>query len=192
MRKVTAGLYITLDGVIEAPGSGDPTLPGKSGWSEPFTNDEIGALILNQIDNCDALLLGRKTYQGFAAFWPSVPDENPFGYRMNNTPKYVVSTTLNSVEWKNSTLLKGNLADEINRLKQQPGKNISMTGSCELVFSLLQQNLLDELQLMICPVVLGVGKRLFKESDVTKSLKLADSRTFSTGVVLLTYQPAAQ
>ncbi|MFN8375616.1 MAG: dihydrofolate reductase family protein [Anaerolineae bacterium] len=191
MRKVTAGLFMTLDGVVEAPGSGDTTLPGKRGWSERFTNEEIGTLILNQIDNCDALLLGRKTYQGFAAFWPSVPDENPFGYRMNNTPKVVVSTTLSSVEWKNSTLLKGNLADEINRLKQQPGKNISMTGSTELVYSLLQLGLIDELQLMICPVVLGVGKRLFKESDVPLYLKLADSRSFSTGIVMLTYQPAS-
>src|SRR5258705_12162293 len=101
MRKISAGLFITLDGVVEAPGPGDTTLEGKRGWSMPFMNDDIGMLIMNQMDSNDAMLLGRKTYEAFAAFWPSVPDEDPFGKRMNGTTKYVVTTTLDKADWKN-------------------------------------------------------------------------------------------
>lgn len=192
MRKIFAAEFITLDGVVEAPGSGDTTLPDKRGWSEPFMTEEIGMTIMSQMDASDAMLLGRKTYQDFAAFWPSVPDEDPFGNRMNNQAKFVVSTTLDKAEWKNSTLIKGDIPAEISRLKQQPGQNISITGSPTLVRSLLQYDLLDELQLLLCPVVLGVGKRLFQEGNDTRILKLVDSKTFSSGAVLLTYQPASK
>ncbi len=188
MRKIIAGLFTTLDGVVEAPGSGDTTLPEKRGWSEPYMNEEIGMSIINQMNNSDALLLGRKTYQDFAAFWPSIPDTDPFAKIMNSIPKYVVSTTLDKVEWNNSTLIKGNVAEEISRLKQQPGKSINITGSPTLVLSLLQDDLLDELGLLVCPVVLGVGKRLFKDGSDTKALKLVDSKPFSSGMVMLTYQ----
>lgn len=189
MRKVIASLFMTLDGVVEAPGSADTTLEGKRGWTEPFMSPEIGQLILNQMDSSDALLLGRVTYQSFAAFWPSVPDDDPFGKRMNGLTKYVVSTTLNKVDWKNSQLIKGNVAEEIAKLKQQPGQNINITGSGTLVQSLLQQDLIDELQLMVFPVFLGVGKRLFPEGSNTKVLKLVDTKPFSTGMVMLSYQP---
>lgn len=189
MRKIIAGLFTTLDGVVEAPGSGDITLPEKRGWSEPYMNDEIGMSIVEQMNNSDALLLGRKTYQEFAAFWPSVPDTDPFGKIMNSIPKYVVSTTLDKAEWNNSTLIKGNVAEELSRLKQLPGKSINITGSPTLVLSLLQDDLIDELGLLVCPVILGVGRRFFKDGSDTKALKLVDSKPFSSGMVMLTYQP---
>jgi len=145
----------------------------------------------SQIAAEDTVLLGRVTYQGWAAYWPTSDDEL-YGSHINNTPKYVVSTTLDKVEWgkwDNATLIKGNLAEEIARLKQQPGKNIGVAGSPTLVRSLLQQDLLDELTLLLHPVVVGRGKRLFKEGSDLKRLQLAYSKATSTGVMILTYQP---
>jgi len=183
MRKVTAGLFVSLDGVTESPEK----------WQLPYFNDEMGEAIGAAMAAADAMLLGRVTYQEFASYWPGVRSEDqPFADYMNNTPKYVVSTTLDTVEWSNSTLIKGNLAEEITKLKQQPGKNIGITGSTTLVQSLLQDDLLDELGLMIHPVVVGSGKRLFEEGGDLKALKLIDSKTFSTGVVCLTYQLAGK
>ena len=183
MRKVTAGLFVSLDGVTESPEK----------WQLPYFNDEMGEAIGAAMAAADAMLLGRVTYQEFASYWPGVRSEDqPFADYMNNTPKYVVSTTLDTVEWSNSTLIKGNLAEEITKLKQQPGKNIGITGSTTLVQSLLQDDLLDELGLMIHPVVVGSGKRLFEEGGDLKALKLIDSKTFSTVVVSLTYQPAGK
>jgi dihydrofolate reductase len=142
-----------------------------------------------QLDAQDSVLLGRVTYQDWADYWPTSTDE-PFASFINSTPKYVVSTTLDKVEWQNSTLIKGDFVEEINRLKQQPGKNIGVAGSPTLVYSLLQAGLLDELILMIHPVVAGKGKRLFKDGSELKRLKLVGSKTTSTGVAILTYQPA--
>lgn len=181
MRKVTAGLFVSLDGVVESPEK----------WHFPYFNDEMGEAVGAAISSSDAMLLGRVTYQEFAAYWPGVSSEDePFATHMNKTPKYVVSKTLDKAEWNNSTLISGNVAEEITKLKQQPGKNIGITGSATLVQSLLQDDLLDELGLMIHPVVVGSGKRLFQEGGGPKGLKLVDSMTFSTGVVSLTYQPA--
>jgi dihydrofolate reductase len=183
MRKVTAGLFVSLDGVTESPEK----------WQLPYFNDEMGETIGAAMVQADAMLLGRVTYQEFASYWPGVRSEDqPFADYMNNTPKYVVSSTLDTVEWNNSTLIKGNIAEEITKLKQQPGKNIGITGSATLVQSLLQDDLLDELGLMIHPVVVGVGRRLFKDGGDLKELKLVDSKTFSTGVVSLIYQPTGQ
>jgi dihydrofolate reductase len=183
MRKVTAGLFVSLDGVIESPDK----------WHFPYFNDEMGEAVGAAMAQADAMLLGRVTYQEFASYWPGVSSEDqPFADYMNNIPKYVVSTTLSKAEWNNSTLIKGNVAEEIAKLKQQPGKNIGITGSATLVQSLLQDDLLDELGLMIHPVVVGSGKRLFKEEGDLKALKLVDSKTFTTGVVSLTYQPAGK
>jgi dihydrofolate reductase len=139
----------------------------------------------------DAILLGRVTYQEWAAYWPTSTDE-PYASHINNTPKYVVSTTLDKVEWKNSTLIKGNLAEEIARLKKRPGKKIGVAGSPTLVRSMLQNDLLDELTLMIHPVIVGSGKRLFSDGRALKRLKLVDSKTTSTGVLIVTYQPAKE
>ena len=183
MRKVIAGLFLSLDGVMESPEK----------WHFPYFNDEMGEAVGAAMAAADAMLLGRVTYQEFASYWPGVSSEDqPFADHMNNTPKYVVSTTLDKVEWNNSTLIKGNVAEEIAKLKQQPGKDIGITGSATLVQSLLQEDLLDELGLMIHPVVVGTGRRLFEEGGGQKGLKLVDSRTFSTGVVYLTYQPARE
>jgi dihydrofolate reductase len=189
MRRIIAGLFITLDGVVEAPGEGDTTLPGKRGWSMRYTDEEAGMAIMGQMSATDATLLGRTTYDAFAAFWPNVPEDDPFSQYMNNGKKYVFSNTLDKAEWKNTTLLKGDLVEEITQLKQQPGKDIGMTGSGTLVASLLENDLLDELNLFLCPVVLGVGKRLFDDGISTKMLTLVQAKPFKTGMVSLTYQP---
>ena len=184
MRKVTAGLFLSLDGVMESPEK----------WQLPYFNDEMGEAVGAAIAAADAMLLGRVTYQEFASYWPGVSaEEEPFADYMNNTPKYIVSRTLEGpLEWNNSTLIKGNLVEEISRLKRQPGKNIGITGSVTLVQSLLQEDLLDELGLMIHPVIVGSGKRIFEGWGEPKGLTLVDSKTFSTGVVYLTYWPAGK
>jgi dihydrofolate reductase len=136
----------------------------------------------------DAMLLGRKTYQGFAAAFASTPAGDPFVDHMNNTRKYVVSTTLDKAEWQNSTLIKSNVVEEIRKLKQQPGKDISVSGSCQLVHTLMQNDLVDEYGLLVYPIVLGSGKRLFPDGVETK-LKLVESKMFPTGVMFLRYVP---
>jgi dihydrofolate reductase len=183
VRNIIAGIFISLDGVIEAPET----------WHFPYFNDEMGAAVDAHMAVTDAMLFGRVTYEAFASYWPNVSaEEVPIAGYMNNTPKYVVSTTLASAEWNNSTLIRGNLAEEISKLKQQPGKHIGITGSATLVQSLLQADLLDELRLLVHPVVVGRGQRLFKEGGDLKRLKLVDSKTFSTGVLSLIYQPAKE
>ena len=178
MRKVIVTEFITLDGVVEAPEK----------WSFPFWNDEIAKFKHDELFASDALLLGRVTYQGFAAAWPSRTDETGFADRMNSLPKFVVSTTLEQVEWNNSRLIKENVAEEVSKLKQQPGQNLLIYGSGALVHTLMQHNLIDEYWLLVYPVVLGSGKRLFKDGSNT-TLKLVETKTFSSGVVLLCYQP---
>lgn len=181
MRKVVAGLFLSLDGVMESPDK----------WHFPYFNDEMGEAVGAQMAAADTMLLGRVTYQEFADYWPhQSSDDNEIADYMNGTPKLVVSTTLDRVEWQNSTLIKDNVAEELTKLKRQPGKNIAITGSATLVRSLLRDDLLDELRLMVHPIVVGSGKRLFADRDDQTALKLVDSRTFSTGVLNLTYQPA--
>ena len=182
MRKVVASELVSLDGVMESP----------ENWSFRFHNDEMAEANEAGMTAADAMLLGRVTYQEFASYWPYQNSaDQPFTDYLNNTPKYVVSTTLEEpLEWQNSTLIKGNVAEEITRLKRQPGKDIGVVGCGTLVRSLLADELLDELRLMVHPIVLGKGKRLFEEGDDQKALKLVDSKTFSTGVLYLTYQPA--
>jgi dihydrofolate reductase len=189
MRKINAALFITLDGVVEAPGSDDASLPEKRGWSMPFMDDEVGQVIGAGMATSDAMLLGRRTYQGFAAYWPTVPEDDPFGQFMNNQTKYVVSTTLDKAEWKNSHLIKGGVAAELNKLKQQPGKDINIVGSGTLTRSLLEADLVDELQLMLCPVVLGAGQRLFDDAHFTKSMKVLEAKSFDSGMIYLRLQP---
>ena len=180
MRKIVAGLFVSLDGVIEAPEQ----------WHFPYFNDEMGAAVAAQMAAADTMLLGRRTYQEFAAYWQHQGSDVPGADQMNNTPKLVVSTTLDRVEWQNSTLIKGNVVEELTRLKQQPGKNIGITGSATLVRSLLRDKLLDELQLLVHPIVVGSGKRLFEDMGERVALKLVAAQTFSTGVLALTYEPA--
>jgi dihydrofolate reductase len=181
MRKVIAGLFISLDGVTESPDQ----------WQFDHFDEDMMAAMGSHIAAEDTILLGRVTYEEWAPYWPTSTDE-PYASHINNTPKVVVSTTLDEVEWgqwDNATLIKGNLAEEIARLKRQPGKNIGVSGSPTLVQSLLQADLLDELTLMVHPVVAGRGKRLFKDESDLKRLKLVDSKPTRTGVMILTYQP---
>ena len=183
MRKVVSWLFISMDGVVEAPGE----------WQLPdYFNEEMIADLEAQTNAEDVMLLGRVTYQEWEPYWPTSTDE-PYASHINKIPKYVISTTLDNVEWgkwEKPTLIKGNLAEEIAKLKQQPGQNIGVGGSPTLVGSLLQENLLDELKLMIHPVVVGKGKRLFTEDVDLKRLQLVDSKVTGTGVVILTYKPA--
>jgi dihydrofolate reductase len=180
MRKIVAGLFISLDGVVEAPDQ----------WHFPYFNDEMGAAVGAAMAASDTMLLGRRTYEEFAGYWPHQGADVPLAEQMNATPKLVVSTTLDTVEWQNSTLIKGNVAEALTGLKQQPGKNINITGSGTLVRSLLRDGVLDELMLLVHPIVVGRGKRLFEEMGDQVPLQLVDSRTFSTGVLALTYVPA--
>jgi dihydrofolate reductase len=183
MRKVVASLFLSLDGVMEAP----------ERWNFPYFNEEIGAVIGEAISTTDAFLLGRRTYEAWAAYWPAQSaEENPMAKAINGLPKYVVSTTLDDVAWENSTLLGPDLAVEIPKLKRQPGKDISISGSATLVRSLLRDGLLDELRLMIHPLVLGSGGRLFENGTGEARLELVDSQPFATGVLNLTYRPASQ
>ena len=179
MRKIVAGLFISLDGVYEAPET----------WHFPYFNDEMGEAVGAQIADSDCMLLGRVTYEEFAAYWPEQTNDGEAGEMagfMNDTPKYVVSSTVKNPEWKNTTLIDGaNVLDELNALKQQPGKDISITGSGTLVRTLLRDGLLDELRLLVHPIVVGHGKRLFDDGEQVP-LQLTDSTTFSTGVLSLT------
>ncbi len=181
MRKVVAWELVALDGVMEAPEK----------WSFQFHNDEMAEAQGAGMAASDAMLLGRVTYQEFASYWPYQNSaDQPFTDYLNNTPKYVVSTTLEEpLEWQNSTLIKGNVAEEVSRLKRQPGKDIGIVGSATLVRSLLREGLLDELTLMVHPIILGRGKRLFDNGGDRKALELVDSKTFGTGVLYLSYRP---
>jgi dihydrofolate reductase len=189
MRKINAALFITLDGVVEAPGGEDTIPEERRGWSMPYTSDEVGQVIGASMASSDAMLLGRRTYEGFAAYWPNVPEDDPFGHFMNNQTKYVVSKTLDKAEWKHSHLIKGDVAAELNKLKQQPGKDINIVGSGTLTRSLIEADLVDELQLMLCPVVLGVGQRLFDDTHFTRSMKVLEVKSFDSGMIYLRLQP---
>ena len=179
MRQIVAGLSITLDGVIEDPNQ----------WMGPYFNAEAGQAIGSMIAGQDAMLLGRVTYDAFAAHWPHQSGE--MADTMNGTTKYVVSGTLTSADWQNTTLIpRDRAADQLAELKQQPGKNIGITGSGTLVAWLLREGLLDELHLLVFPVVLGHGKRLFADPGDTVPMKLSDSAAFDTGVLNLTYTRA--
>lgn len=181
MRKVIVSEFVSLDGVVENPA-----------WTFQFGSQEQEKYKFDELFACDALLLGRVTYQGFAAAWPKMTDTTGvYGERMNSMPKYVASTTLTEMEW-NANLIKGDLAEEVLKLKQQSGQDILVFGSSELVYTLTQLNLVDEYRLMVFPIVLGSGKRIFKDGSEQKTLKLIGTKTFASGVVVLSYEPAAK
>jgi dihydrofolate reductase len=186
MRKLVATEYLTLDGVMEAPGS-ETSLGERGGWSFLFSSDEHRRFKFDELLASDALLLGRVTYEIFAASWPSGTGE--FADRMNSLPKHVVSTSLQKAEWNNSHLISDatHVVEEVGKLKQQPGKDILLTGSAELFQTLSQNNIIDEYHFMVYPIILGTGKRLFKEGNST-TLKLVESQIFDTGVVVLIYK----
>lgn len=181
MRRINAGLFVSLDGVVEAPEK----------WTGPYFNDQVGQAVGALMAANDAMLLGRATYEGFAAAFGG--QSGGMADQMNSTPKYVVSRTLTSADWQNSTLISGtgdDVAGQIRGLKQSQGRGIGMSGSSTLVSWLLRNGLLDELHLLVFPVVIGGGKRLFSEPDGQVPLTLAGSESFGTGVVHLSYEPA--
>jgi dihydrofolate reductase len=179
MRKIFVTEFLSLDGVMENPA-----------WTFPYWNDEIAAFKTEETDISDALLLGRVTYEGIAASWPKIKAEkDPFAPYMNGVRKYVVSMTLDKVEWNNSVLIEGNLVEEVNKLKQQDGRDIAVHGSATLAQTLMEHDLVDSYRLLVYPVVVGKGKRLFKDGSDLKRLKLVDNKTSSTGVAILTYEP---
>jgi dihydrofolate reductase len=181
MRKIIALELVSVDGVIQSPEE----------WAFSYSNDEMNEANASGMAATDALLLGRVTYEGLAAFWPNQPGGDPMVDYINSVPKLVVSTTLEEpLEWNNSALINGNVVDEITDLKRQSGKDITIIGSGVLVRSLLRERLLDELRLMVHPIVLGSGKRLFEDGGDRETLELVDSKTFSTGVVSLAYRPS--
>ncbi len=181
MRKVVVSEFVSLDGVMEEPG-----------WTFRFESEDRDAFKFNELAAAEALLLGRVTYEGFAAAWPGMEEETgEYGAWMNGYPKHVVSATLEEpLEWRNSALIKGDLAGEVAALKDQPGKDILVFGSADLVNTLTRLDLVDEYRLMVFPVVVGRGKRLFEEGLDTKNLRLVDSKVFESGAVVLTYTPA--
>jgi dihydrofolate reductase len=181
MRDIVAVEFVSVDGVAESPEK----------WTGPYMDDEIEQTMQAGMDASDAMLLGRRTYEELAAYWADkTAEDDPYADYINATQKFVVSTTLNSVEWRNSTLITGDVAEELVELKRQPGKDIAIIGSPTLMRSLLRDGLLDRLDLHVFPVVLDAGKRLFEQGIGELSLDLVDSRTFKTGVVSLAYGPA--
>src|SRR5215211_5858585 len=185
--RIVVTEFVSLDGVMEAPGGGEDFKHG--GWSFEINRGDAGDKFkLDETLSSEALLLGRVTYEGFAAAWPSRDGE--FADKFNSMPKYVVSSTLEEPEWNNSTVLKGDVAEEVAKLKQEQDGEIVVHGSPRLVQTLLEHDLVDELRLMVFPVVLGIGKRLFGETSDKKPLRLIDSKVVGDGVVILIFQPA--
>jgi dihydrofolate reductase len=182
VRSVVAVELVSLDGVMESPQE----------WAFPYSNEEMEAANAEGMAASDAMLLGRATYQDLAAFWPHQPGGTPMVDYINSVRKFVVSTTLQEVGWNNSTLIKDNALENIAELKRQPGKDITIIGSAALVRSLLEAGLLDELRLMVHPLVLGGGKRLFEDGGEQETLELVSSETFGTGVVSLAYRPSGE
>ncbi len=180
MRKVVVSEFVSLDGVME-----DPM------WTFQFESDDRNQFKFEELAAADVLLLGRVTYEGFAAAWPQMEEQTgEYGAWMNGYPKHVASTTLEGpLEWNNSTLIEGDVAEEMSQLKQQSGKDILVFGSATLVNTLIQHDLVDEYRIMIFPIVVGTGRKLFKEGAENKALKLVDTKTFPAGVVVLTYEP---
>jgi dihydrofolate reductase len=187
MGRIVVTEFVSLDGVMEDPGGSEDFEHG--GWSFEINRGEDGDKFkLDEALEAEALLLGRVTYEGFAEAWPSRDGE--FADKFNTMPKYVVSSTLEDPEWTNSTVLKGDLPDEVSKLKQEQDGDIVVHGSAQLVQALVDNDLVDELRLMVFPVVLGSGKRLFGDTSDKKSLRLADSKMVGDGVAILTYAPA--
>jgi dihydrofolate reductase len=189
MGRIVVTEFISVDGVVEDPGGAEDYQ--HSGWSFEFDRGEDGDKFkLDETMASEALLLGRVTFQGFADAWPS--REGEFADKFNDMPKYVVSSTVDGSEWNNSTVLEGDVADAVANLKQEQDGDIVVHGSAQLVQTLLEHGLVDELRLMVFPVVLGSGKRLFGQSRDKRNLELADSRTVGDGVSILVYRPATE
>jgi class 3 adenylate cyclase/dihydrofolate reductase len=183
--------FVTIDGIMEAPGL-EEHQAGRNAWALRAMGDDAEDYNREQVMTTSAYVLGRKTYQIWAAFWPTATGDDAFTRKMNEVPKYVVSRTLERADWSNTTVIHGDIRTEIEKLKREIDGVIAVHGSADLVAELLRLELVDEMRLLIFPVMLGSGKRLFRDTAEVRHMRLVESRTFSTGVVLLTYQPTRQ
>ena len=194
MGRVVVFNHVTLDGVMQAPGRPDEDRRGgfpHGGWAFARMDSVMGSVAAEGMARGGALLLGRRTYESFAAFWPHQPEDSPFATALNDSQKYVASRTLaEPLPWRNSTLLKGDAAEAVAKLKEQADKDLVVLGSGELVQSLMRYDLVDEYVLLIHPLVRGSGRRLFTDGGASAALRLVDAKTTTTGVVIATYQPA--
>lgn len=194
MRKLIVAEFVSLDGVMQAPGGADEDTDGgfaHGGWTWPYWHDDIGAHFMQAMSEADTFLLGRKTWQTHGAAFDPMPEGDPFGDVMKQMRKYVVSTTLESADlWRNSTIIRDNVVEEVRKLKAEPGKNIYTDGSSVLVHTLAQHGLVDEYSLLVYPVVLGSGKRVFP-AGYHVNLELIEAKPFPSGVVLQRYRPKA-
>jgi dihydrofolate reductase len=194
MRKVIVSEFITLDGVIQSPGYPDEDPSGgfdAGGWQQRYFDDVLGRAVIGGLAESGGLVLGRRTYEIFAGFWPNAPVDDLVAPIINGLPKYVASTTLEEpLPWENSHVLQGDVAQAVGELKGQDGKDLRVIGSGELVQTLMEQELVDEYALMIHPLVVGGGKRLFRDGSRKTSLRLVESTTTSTGVLIVSYVPA--
>jgi dihydrofolate reductase len=188
MRRLIVQEFMTLDGVMEAPGLEEHS-QGRNGWALLLSDEAFQQYNLELFNRCGAILLGRVTYQIWEIWWPTANDDQGFAARVNSMPKYVVSNTLASVEWDNTTILRGDLGGNIRNLKAQEGGDILVNGSADLLAGLLDLGLIDEFRILLFPIVLGSGKRLFQENIDMTHLRLVNTQSFSSGVVLLTYEP---
>jgi dihydrofolate reductase len=191
MRNLVVGTFLSLDGVMQGPGGPDEDPDGgfdRGGWTVPYFDDELGQIMTDLVGQSGALLLGRRTYDIFAASWPLVGDDDPIAAKLNRVPKYVASRTPRRLEWNNSTLLSGDVAEEVAKLKQEDGGDIHVSGSGGLVQTLLRHDLVDEFRLLLFPVLVGAGKRLFADGTIPRSLELVDSTTSATGVMICSYR----
>lgn len=195
MGKLVVQTFVTLDGIMQAPGGPDEDRDGgfeHGGWSVNYWDEMMGKVMDGYMQQTDAILLGRKTYEIFAAYWPHAGEEDPTAAKLNNSPKYVATRTLDHADWKNTTLFRGDVAREVTELKSKVGGVISVPGSSNLIQTLLENDLVDELQIWIFPVVLGTGKRLFDHGTVPAGLRLVDTKVASTGVTIQTYERAGK
>ena len=192
--RLTLHTFLTLDGVMQAPGGPDEDPDGgfpPGGWSFPYGDEDFGAAIAGWFANASAFLLGRQTYEIFSGYWPRVTDpDNPVASKLNALPKYVASTTLTSADWHNSSLLGSDIPAEVAKLKQQPGDELQVHGSGALAHTLIEHDLIDEYRLLIFPVHLGSGKKLFRDGAKAAALRLISATTTGAGVIIATYQPA--
>jgi dihydrofolate reductase len=195
MRKLTLTQFVTLDGVVQSPGAPEEDPSGgfaKGGWLPPFAGDPLFDEVMDaRFARAGGFVLGRRTYELMAAFWPNVGDEEPTAAKLNHLPKYVASTTLKSADWENTTVLGDDVVEAVAKLKGEDGGELQVHGSGRLAQTLMRHNLIDVYELLVFPVVLGEGKRLF-ETGIDRSLRLAGSRTSDSGLAVLTYDPGGK